>query len=32
MSFIKEIKKRAKNDIKTIVLPESMDKRVLLTP
>ena len=29
MSFIDQIKKRAKNDIKTIVLPESNDIRVL---
>lgn len=29
MSFIDEVKKRAKKDIKTIVLPESEDKRVL---
>lgn len=29
MSFIETIKERAKKDIKTIVLPESMDKRVL---
>ena len=29
MSFIESIKERAKNDIKTIVLPESMDERVL---
>ena len=29
MSFIEEIKKRAKKDIKTIILPESEDKRVL---
>ena len=29
MSFIEDIKKRAKTDIKTIVLPEAEDKRVL---
>ena len=29
MSFIEEIKKRAKTNLKTIVLPESTDKRVL---
>ena len=29
MAFIEEIKNRAKNDIKTIILPESEDKRVL---
>lgn len=29
MSFIETIKERAKKDIKTIVLPESMDRRVL---
>ena len=29
MSFIEEVKKRAKNELKTIVLPESEDKRVL---
>lgn len=29
MSFIEEIKERAKKDIKTIVLPEAEDKRVL---
>ena len=29
MSFINNIKERAKNNIKTIVLPESMDERVL---
>ena len=29
MSFIESIKERAKKDIKTIVLPESMDDRVL---
>ncbi len=29
MSFINNIKERAKNNIKTIVLPESMDRRVL---
>ncbi len=29
MSFIEEIKKRAKQDIKTIVLPESQDIRVI---
>ena len=29
MSFIDKIKERAKNDIKTIVLPEATDKRVL---
>ena len=29
MSFIEETKKRARKDIKTIVLPESEDKRVL---
>lgn len=29
MSFIETIKERAKKDIKTIVLPESMDKRVM---
>ena len=29
MSFIEEIKTRAKNNIKTIILPESMDIRVL---
>lgn len=29
MSFIESIKERAKNDVKTIVLPESMDERVL---
>ena len=29
MSFIEEIKKRAKNDIKTIVLPEATDIRLL---
>ena len=31
MSFIEEIKERAKKNIKTIVLPESMDPRVLKT-
>ena len=30
MSFIEEIKKRAKTNIKTIVLPEANDKRVLI--
>ena len=29
MNFIDSIKERAKNNIKTIVLPESMDERVL---
>ena len=29
MSFIEEIKKKAKANLKTIVLPESTDKRVL---
>ena len=29
MSFIDEIKQRAKNDLKTIVLPEATDIRVL---
>ena len=29
MSFIEEIKERAKKDIKTIILPEAEDKRVL---
>ena len=29
MNFIDKIKERAKNDIKTIVLPESMDRRVM---
>ena len=29
MSFIDEIKKRAKNEMKTIILPEAEDKRVL---
>ena len=29
MSFIEEIKNRAKQDIKTIVLPEATDDRVL---
>lgn len=29
MAFIEEIKNRAKNDIKTIVLPEAEDIRVL---
>ncbi len=29
MNFIEEIKKRAKENIKTIVLPETMDRRVL---
>ena len=29
MSFIETIKERAKKDIKTIVLPESMDSRVM---
>ena len=29
MSFIEEIKQRAKKDIKTIILPEAEDKRVL---
>ena len=29
MSFIEEMKKRAKSDIKTIVLPEANDKRVV---
>ena len=29
MSFIDNIKERAKKDIKTIVLPESMDSRVM---
>ncbi len=29
LNFIEEIKKRAKNDIKTIILPEATDKRVL---
>ncbi len=29
MNFIESIKERAKSDIKTIVLPESMDERVL---
>ena len=27
MSFIERIKERAKQDVKTIVLPESMDRR-----
>ena len=30
MSFIENIKKLAKSDIKTIVLPEGTDERVLL--
>ena len=29
MNFIEEMKKRARTDIKTIVLPEAKDKRVL---
>ncbi len=29
MNFIEEVKKRAKNEIKTVILPESEDKRVL---
>ena len=29
MNFIEEIKNRAKNNIKRIILPETMDKRVL---
>ena len=29
MSFIEEIKERARKQIKTIVLPEAMDLRVL---
>ncbi len=29
MSFIEEIKKRAKSNLKTIVLPEATDRRVL---
>ena len=29
MSFIENIKQRAKQDIKTIILPEAEDKRVL---
>ena len=29
MSFIDDIKAKARNDLKTIILPESMDKRVL---
>lgn len=29
MSFIDDIKKRAKSDIKTIVLPEAQDKRII---
>ena len=29
MNFIESVKERAKNDIKTIILPESMDERVL---
>ena len=29
MSFIEEIKRRAKQDIKTIVLPEAEDIRIL---
>ena len=29
MSFIETIKERAKKDVKTIVLPESMDSRVM---
>ncbi len=29
MSFIEEIKKRAKNNIKTIILPEAEDRRIL---
>ena len=29
MSFIEDIKSRAKSNLKTIILPESMDKRVL---
>ena len=29
MSFIESIKQRAKKDIKTIILPEAEDKRVL---
>ena len=29
MGFLDEIKKRAKKDVKTIVLPESMDKRTM---
>ena len=29
MSFIEEIKNRAKEDKKTIILPEAEDKRVL---
>lgn len=29
MAFIEEIKNRARNDIKTIILPEAEDKRVL---
>ena len=30
MKFIDEIKARAKQDVKTIVLPESRDKRTLI--
>ena len=29
MNFIDNIKERAKNEIKTIILPESMDRRVV---
>ena len=29
MQFIEKIKQRAKNDIKTIILPEAEDKRIL---
>ena len=29
MSFLERIKERAKKDVKTIVLPESMDRRTL---
>ena len=29
MNFIENIKQRAKSNLKTIVLPESMDERVL---
>ena len=29
MKFIENIKQRAKEDLKTIILPESEDKRVL---
>ena len=30
MDFIKQIKERAKQDVKTIVLPESNDRRTLI--